>query len=48
MERRVTTNTWKDASPTGATFQITDKELYVPVATLSTKDDNFRTTRNRI
>ena len=40
MERRVTTNTRKDASPTGATFQITDKELYVPVATLSTKDDN--------
>ena len=26
--------------PTNATFQITDTNLYVPVVTLSTKDDN--------
>ena len=29
-----------DATPTGATFKITDRNLYVPVVTLSTKDDN--------
>ena len=28
-------------SPTGLEFQITDTKLYVPVVTLSTKDDNF-------
>ena len=28
-------------NPTGATFQITDTKLYVPVVTLSTEDDNF-------
>ena len=27
-------------APTSATFKITDTELYVPVVTLSTKDDN--------
>ena len=27
-------------SPTNATFKITDTKLYVPVVTLSTKDDN--------
>ena len=27
-------------SPTNATFEITETELYVPVATLSTQDDN--------
>ena len=27
-------------APTGATFDITDTKLYVPVVTLSTKDDN--------
>ena len=27
-------------NPTNITFQITDTKLYVPVATLSTKDDN--------
>ena len=40
MERRVITNTRRDTSPTNATFQITDTKLYVPVVTLSTKDDN--------
>ena len=39
MERRVITNTRRDASPVGARFQITDTELYVPVVTLSTKND---------
>ena len=27
-------------APTNATFKITDAKLYVPVVTLSTKDDN--------
>ena len=27
-------------NPTNATFKITDSKLYVPVAILSTKDDN--------
>ena len=27
-------------NPTNATFKITDRELYVPVVTLSTEDDN--------
>ena len=40
MERRVITNTRRDTSPTNATFEITDTKLYVPVVTLSTKDDN--------
>ena len=38
-------------NPTGATFKITDTKLYVPVVTLSTKDDNklLKTAiRNRI
>ena len=28
-------------APTNAIFKITDTKLYVPVVTLSTKDDNF-------
>ena len=28
-------------APTNATFKITDTKLYVPVVTLSTKDDNY-------
>ena len=28
-------------APKNATFQITDTKLYVPVVTLSTKDDNI-------
>ena len=39
MERRVITNKQRDTSPTNATFQITDTKLYVPVVTLSTKND---------
>ena len=35
MERRVITNTRRDTSPTNPTFQITDKNLYVPVVTVS-------------
>ena len=30
----------KDSYPKNLTFQITDTKLYVPVVTLSTKDDN--------
>ena len=30
----------RDVSPTGATFNIKDSKLYVPVVTLPTKDDN--------
>ena len=40
IERRVITNTGRDTSPTNATFEITDIKLYVPIVTLSTKDDN--------
>ena len=40
IERRVITNTRRYTSPTDATFKITDAKLYVPVVTLSTKDDN--------
>ena len=46
----ITSIATKDADPntavaavknlTNATFEITDTKLYVPVATLSTKDDN--------
>ena len=39
MERRVTTNTRRDTSPTGAEFQIKNAKLYVPVVTLSTEKD---------
>ena len=39
MERKVTTNTRRDTSPTNATFQITDTKLYVPAVTLSTEYD---------
>ena len=40
MERRVIKNTLRDISPTNAPFKITERKLYVRVATLSTKDDN--------
>ena len=40
LERREITNTLRDSSPTYATFKITDKKLYVPLVTLSAKDDN--------
>ena len=30
----------KIRDPTGATFEITDTELYVPTVILSTEDDN--------
>ena len=40
LERRAITNTRIDTSPTSTTFKITDTKLYVPVVTLSTKDDN--------
>ena len=39
MERRVTTNTRRDTSPTNAIFQITGTKLYVQVVTLSTEND---------
>ena len=38
-ERRVITNTRRDASLSGATFQITDTKLYIPVVTLSAEND---------
>ena len=38
-ERRLIANTRRDTSPRNATFQITDTKLYVPVVTLSTKND---------
>ena len=38
-ERRLIANTRRDTSPRNATFQITDTKLYVPVITLSTKND---------
>ena len=40
IERRVITNTRRDTSPTNETFKTRDTKLYVPVVTLSTKDDN--------
>ena len=39
MERRVTTNTRRDTSPTNAIFKITGTKLYVQVVTLSTEND---------
>ena len=39
MEKRIIVNTRRDVSPTGATFKITDTKLYIPVVTLSAKDD---------
>ena len=39
MERRLIKNIRRDASPTGAIFQITDTKLYVPVVTLSSVND---------
>ena len=50
MERKVTTNTRRDTSPTNATFQITDRKLYVPVVSLSTENDKnpLGTIKNRI
>ena len=40
IERSVITDTRRDTSPTNAIFKITDTKLYVPVVTLSTKDDD--------
>ena len=40
MEKRAITNTQTDPSPTNAIFQIKDTNLYIPIVTLSTKDDN--------
>ena len=50
MERRVITNTRRDASPTNSTSQIKDTKLFVPVVTLSTENDKktLRTIKNRI
>ena len=39
MERKVIAARRRDASPKGATFQITDTLLYVPVVTLSIEND---------
>ena len=39
MVKRIA-NMQRDVSPTGATFNIKDTKLYVPVVTLPTKDDN--------
>ena len=39
METRLIAARQRDASPTGATFQITDAKLYVPAVTLSTKSN---------
>ena len=41
MEKRVTTGINKDNSPTNATFQITDRKLYVPVVTLPSENDKI-------
>ena len=41
IDKRVITNTRRDASPTNATCQITDTKLYVPVVTLSTENDKI-------
>ena len=40
MEKRAITNTQTDPSPTNAIFKIKDTNLYIPIVTLSTKDDN--------
>ena len=50
LEKRVITNTRRDASPKGATFQIKGTKLHLPVVTLSIKDDNklLQTIRNGI
>ena len=39
MERRVIAARQRVTSPTNATFQITDTKSYVPVVTLSNKND---------
>ena len=39
MERRVIAARQRVTSPTNATFQITDTKFYVPVVTLSNKND---------
>ena len=39
MEKRVIIYRRRDTSPTNPKFQITDKTLHVPVATLSTEND---------
>ena len=40
MVKRERTGTNRDHSPTGASFKIIDRKLYVPVVTLSAQDDN--------
>ena len=40
MGKRIKTNTRRDSSPSSATFQIKDTDVYVPVVTLSTEDGN--------
>ena len=40
MVKRERTGTNRDNSPTGASFKIIDRKLYVPVVTLSAQDDN--------
>ena len=40
MEKGSITNTRRDTSPTNVIFKIEDTKLYVPVVTLSTKDEN--------
>ena len=40
MEKGAIKNTRRDTFPTNATFKIEDTKLYVPVVTLSAKDEN--------
>ena len=40
MGKRAITNTQRGGSPTGASFEITDTTMYVPVVTLSTEANN--------
>ena len=39
LEKRAITNTPSDSSPTNAAFKIKETKLYIPVVTLSTKND---------
>ena len=50
IEKRVIKDTWRDTSPTNATFQIRDTNLYVSVVTLSNKNEKktFRIIKSRI
>ena len=40
MAKRIKINTRRYSSPSNATFQIKDADVYVPVVTLSTEDGN--------